>query len=89
MRLENSIKNMKYNIISQIIYLVVQFISRTLFLKILGSEYLGINGLFSNIITILSLADMGIGSVLIYSMYEPLAKKNENKLKMLVVLQLM
>lgn len=84
MRLENSIKNMKYNIISQVIGLIVQFISRTIFIKILNSEYLGINGLFSNILALLSLADLGIETVLIYSMYEPLANKNETKLKKLM-----
>lgn len=84
MRLENSMKNMKYNIVSQIIYLVIQFVSRTMFIKILGREYLGINGLFSNILTLLSFADMGIGTVLVYSMYEPLANKDNNKLKAII-----
>lgn len=84
MRLNNSLKNMKYNTISQIVSLIVQFIGRTFFIKVLGSEYLGISGLFSNILTLLSLTDMGIGTVLVYSMYEPLANKNENKLKELM-----
>ena len=72
---------MKYNVIIYIINIIVQFVSRTFFLKILGSEYLGVNGLFDNILTILSLTDMGIGSVLLYSLYEPLASKDTNKLK--------
>lgn len=84
MRIENSIKNIKYNVISQIIYIVIQFITRTFFIKILGNEYLGINGLFNNILTLLSLTDMGIGIVLIYTMYEPLANKNEDKIKRLM-----
>lgn len=84
MRLENSVKNIKYNIISQVICLVVQFVSRTFFIKILGNEYLGITGIFNSILTLLSLADMGILTVVVYSMYEPLADKNENKLKMLI-----
>ena len=84
MRVDNSIKNMKYNIFSQILNLLIQFVSRTFFIKILGNEYLGINGLFSNILTILSLADMGIGTVLIYSMYKPLAENNEEKIKALM-----
>lgn len=84
MRVDNSIKNMKYNIFSQILNLLIQFVSRTFFIKILGNEYLGINGLFSNILTILSLADMGIGTVLIYSMYKPLAENNEEKMKALM-----
>ena len=84
MRVDNSIKNMKYNIFSQILNLLIQFVSRTFFIKILGNEYLGINGLFSNILTILSLADMGIGTVLIYSMCKPLAENNEEKMKALM-----
>lgn len=84
MRLNNSIRNMKYNTISQVVSLIVQFIGRTFFIRVLGNEYLAINGLFSNILTLLSLTDMGIGYVLIYSMYEPLANKNEQKLKELM-----
>ena len=84
MRLENSMKNIKYNIISQVICLIVQFVSRTFFIKILGSEYLGITGIFNSILALLSLADMGILTVVVYSMYEPLADKNEDKLKMLM-----
>ena len=84
MRTENSMKNMKYNVIAQFLGLIIQFVNRTFFIRILGSEYLGINGLFSNILTILSLADMGIGTVLIYSMYKPLAEKNETKIKQLM-----
>ena len=79
-RTEQSIKNFKINIVAQIVNLIVQFVSRTLFIKILGKTYLGVNGLFSNILTLLSLADMGIGTVLIYSMYEPLAKSDYNKI---------
>lgn len=84
MRIDNSIRNMKYNIFAQALNLLVQFISRTFFIKILGNEYLGVNGLFSNILTILSLADMGIGTVLIYSMYKPLASNDEEKMKALM-----
>lgn len=83
MRIDNSIKNLKYNTLSMVIYTIISFISRTFFVKYLGKEYLGVNGLFSNILTILSLADLGISSVLIYSMYKPLAEKDEEKLKKL------
>lgn len=84
MRTKNSLNNIKFNIISQLISFFTKFIGRMIFVKILSSEYLGINGLFSNILTILSLADLGLDSVLIFSMYEPLAKKNENKVKSLI-----
>ena len=85
MRLENSIKNIKYSILSQFIVFIVSFISRTVFINILGSEYLGLNGLLSNIITVISLADLGIGTVLVYSMYEPLANNDIDKLSGLMV----
>lgn len=84
MRTKNTIKNMKYSVISQVLNLIVKFINRTVFIKILGSEYLGVNGLFTNILTILSLVDLGIGNVLIYSMYKPLAEDDRNKIRLLL-----
>lgn len=83
MRTDNSIINVKVNLISQIISMFTKFIGRMIFVKVLSSEYLGINGLFTNILTLLSLADMGLENVLIYSMYKPLSEKNENKIKSL------
>lgn len=84
MRMEKSIKNIKYSLISQMLTFIIQFVTRTVFVYTLGKEYLGINGLFTNILTILSLADMGIGTVLIYSMYEPLYRKDKIHLKKLI-----
>ena len=50
----------------------------------LNDEYLGVNGLFTNIITMLSLADLGIGIAIPYSLYKPLAKKDEHKINVLM-----
>ena len=61
----------------QAVIVIFNFILRMLFVKYLSIEYLGMNGLFSNILSLLSLAEMGIGSAIIYSLYEPLAKKEE------------
>lgn len=83
-RVDNSIRNAKYSFLAQIANLMVQFISRTIFIQILGKEYLGLNGLFGNILTILSLADMGIGTVLVYTMYKPLAEHDHDKIRQLV-----
>lgn len=83
-RIDNSIRNAKYSFLAQIANLMVQFVSRTIFIQILGKEYLGLNGLFGNILTILSLADMGIGTVLVYTMYKPLAEKNYEKIRQLI-----
>ncbi|MBU3191207.1 oligosaccharide flippase family protein [Clostridium bowmanii] len=81
MRTENSIKNTAYGLIGQLFSTVLGFVSRTLFIYILGANYLGVNGLFGNILSMLSLAELGVGSAITYSMYKPLAEKNKRKIK--------
>lgn len=80
-RTANSIKNIKYSVIGQLLFIITNFIARSFFIKILNAEYLGLNGLFSNILSILSFAELGIGPAIVYSMYKPLAEKNEELLK--------
>jgi len=83
-RTENSTKNMYTGLIFQILVLVFRFITRTIFINYLGSEYLGINGLFSNILNLLSLADLGIGASLVYSLYKPIAEGNQERQRIIV-----
>ena len=83
-RIYNSVKNIVLGIGNQIIILILTFISRIVFVKVLGAEYLGINGLFSNVLTILSVAELGLGSAIIYSMYKPLAEGNKEKVSALM-----
>lgn len=80
MRTKNSIRNIGAGVIGQLISTAISFISRTIFIKCLGSSYLGVNGLFSNILSILSLAELGVGSAIIYNMYKPLAEKDKEKI---------
>ena len=80
-RTSNSIRNIKFSLIGQFLILLSNFVTRTVFVRTLGSEYLGLNGLFTNILSILSLAELGVGSAIVYSMYKPLAEKDEYKLK--------
>lgn len=82
----NVLRNIGVSIVSQCLTLILSFISRTAFIKLLGAEYLGINGLFSNILTMLSFAELGIGNAIIFSMYKPLAEKDEIKIKALMKL---
>lgn len=65
--------------IAALIHIIVQFLYRTLFLKILTKEYLGIEGLFSNVIQVLSLAELGIGTIISYKLYEPI-QNNDTKM---------
>lgn len=80
-RMKNSIRNIVVGLGGQVLTLLLNFISRSVFIQTLSMEYLGINGLFSNILTMLSLVDLGIGSAIVYSMYEPIAKNDKKKLK--------
>lgn len=83
-RTENVAKNVILSSIFQIVAYIIGFVSRTIFIKILGEQYLGLNGVFSNILTLLSFAELGIGSAIVYSMYKPLATKDTEKLKELI-----
>lgn len=55
------------------------FAYRTIFLQVLSATYLGINGLFTNVLQILSLADLGIATAIVYRFYEPISQKNVQK----------
>lgn len=81
-----SAKNAAVAAFSQILTLFLSFVTRSLFIKYLSVDYLGIGGLFSNILTILSFSELGIGNVMIYSLYEPLKKNDKCKLRSLLVL---
>ena len=75
MRVKNSIKNIYISVLSQIIIILLGFISRKVFLDNLGLEYLGINGLLTNVISMLSLVESGIGLSIVYNLYKPFMPK--------------
>lgn len=68
----------------KIIAILLTFIGRQIFLRVLTVEYLGINTLFSDILSVLSLADMGMATAMAYSFYKPLSEKDEDKLAALI-----
>lgn len=79
-RIEKSKRNMIYGVISTVVTLGLTFLTRTIFIYTLGLEYLGLNGLFTNILNILSLAEMGLGTAISFSLYNPLANKDDKKI---------
>lgn len=83
-RTSNMIRNVSFSFLGQGIGILASFIVRIFFIRILGSTYLGLDGLFSNILTILSLSELGVGTAITYSLYKPLAEKDEEKLKSLM-----
>lgn len=68
----------------QMLNLFAQFISRTVFIYVLGAEYLGLNGLFSNILSLLSLAELGIGSAMSFYLYKPIVDNDYKRIKSLL-----
>ena len=64
----------------------LNFITRTVFIKTLGESYLGINGLYNNILTVLSLSDLGIGTAIIFKLYKPIEEKDEDRIVALMQL---
>ena len=83
-RTANSIKNIATGFLGQFITTILGFTSRTVFINCLTTEYLGVNGLFTNILSMLSLAELGIGTAIIYALYKPLAEKDENQIAKLI-----
>ncbi len=84
MRTKNSLKNMSVVLIGQFIKVLLNFIVRLIFVRVLTAEYLGLEGLFSNILTVLSLAELGIGQAITFSLYAPLKNNNIPKIQALM-----
>ena len=79
-RTEYSILNMFTGMLGDVVNALVGFACRILFVRMLGAEYLGVRGLFTNILSVLSLAELGIGSAIIYALYKPLAENDHEKI---------
>ncbi|GKT02774.1 lipopolysaccharide biosynthesis protein [Furfurilactobacillus entadae] len=85
-RTQNSIKNSTIAFWGQIIVLITQFATQTAFVKFLGAQYVGANGLFSNLLTLLSFADLGLGGAITFALYEPLAKGDIDNIQAIMAL---
>ncbi len=76
-RTEKATRNLIFGIIQKIITLACPFVIRTIILYVLGAEYLGLNSLFTSILQMLSLAELGFGSAMVFALYKPLAQEDE------------
>ena len=79
-RVTKSIKNTGFGLVGMAISMIVQFASRTVFIYLLGVEYNGINGLFTNILQVLNLAELGFAFSIAYALYGPLQEKDKQKI---------
>lgn len=66
------------------ISIILSLFNRMVFTRTLPAAYLGINGLFSNVLSMLSLAELGVGGAVVYALYKPLAEDNKEKIASLV-----
>ena len=71
---------------SKLLHMGMPFVTRTALLYILGTEYLGLSGLFSSLLSFLSLAELGVSNALVYSMYKPIAEEDTNTVCALLAL---
>lgn len=83
-RTQNSVINMGVGFAGYFINTITGFVCRMVFVRCLPAEYLGISGLFSNILSMLSLAELGIGTAIGYALYKPLANRDEKKIAALM-----
>ncbi len=79
MRTKNVSRNVVLTIISKIVLLVIGFISRKLIIQFISIEFLGLNSLYSNLLDLLNLAELGLGVAIQIRLYEPLVKNDYNK----------
>ena len=83
-RSKRTIQNMIFGFLYHILTIVLSFVSRTIFIHTLGTEYLGLNSIFTDVLKMLSMADLGFALAMSYSFYEPLAKQDYKKIQSLV-----
>lgn len=85
-RLEKSVKNIILSFGSSTLSSILSFISRTVFIKMLGNEYLGLSGLLMNVLGFLSITELGFSSAIGFSLYKPLAEGNKRQISALMTL---
>ena len=73
-RAQNATRNVIFAVLLKLYQIIVPFGIRTIFIYTLGIQYIGLNGLFASLLNTLNLAELGVGTALVFSMYKPIAK---------------
>ena len=79
-RTEKGIKNIIFGFGAQFVTTLLTFLSRTIMLKCVGFEVVSLNSLFKEVVMVMSLAELGIGSAIVYNLYKPLAENDQEKI---------
>ena len=85
-RTEQSFRNLNFVLLLRVGSAVISFFSRKVFIQMLAREYLGLNGVFSSILSMLNLTELGIGTAIVYSLYKPLADHEHEQAAALMAL---
>ena len=72
-RVENTRRNIFWSYIDFAITIIFQFVSRTIIINVLGAQYLGLSSLFSSILQVLNMAELGFSGAVVYNLYKPIA----------------
>lgn len=83
-RIKNSFYNVSTTLFEYVFKIVLVFITRTIFIKKLGTEFLGLDGLYTNILSIMSITELGLSGAIVYSLYKPLLEKDEKKINIIM-----
>ncbi len=83
-RLKNSIRNSAFGLFAEVTTLILGFVVRYVFVHTLAEDYLGVNGLFTNILQVLSFAELGVGNAIVFSLYKPIRDKDKVKIRQYV-----
>ena len=75
---KNAMRNIIFGMGLRIYQIIVPFLMRTAMIYFMGIEYLGLNSLFTSILQVLNLAELGVGSAMVYSMYKPIAEDDKD-----------
>ena len=83
-RTKKSVTNIVFSLFSNAIIFILNYVTRLIFVRFLDASYLGINGLFTDVLSLLSLADLGMVSAMMYSLYKPLSDNDEDKITQII-----
>lgn len=85
-RVKKSLLNARVNLIFYFLTLILSFFSRKIFLDTLGADFVGLTGTLQNILGLLNLAELGIGTAISFNLYRPLQEENKEKINELISL---
>lgn len=77
-RISNILRNTLFGLTNKLINILIPFVTRTVIIYILGLEYAGLNSLFSSVLQVLNLAELGISTAIVYCMYKPMAENDKD-----------